>query len=148
MQINELIYNLAKETNMTLADLARSINESPQNFSNKLKRGTLSLDEFQKLADALNIDFNVSFRFNNNRKISLNDTNINDENVLEFCIFCIEKLKENLKISGIDAYSLLAEKTDLLYSYIAKNFDTFHSQGEQYIIDDLIEVLSIRSVTV
>ena len=144
MQINDLIYRLAKETNMSLADIARSINESPQNFSNKLKRGTLSLDEFQEIADALNIDFNVSFKLKNNNIISINDSGIDSDDVLEFCIFCIEKLKEDLKISGAKAYSLLAEQTDILYSYIAKNFDVLHSQGEKYIVNDLKEILSDR----
>ena len=148
MQINDLIYRLAKETNMSLADIARSINESPQNFSNKLKRGTLSLDEFQKIANALNIDFNVSFKLKDNSIISLSDSTIDNDEVLEFCIFCIEKLKEDLKISGVEAYSLLAEQTDLLYSYIAKNFDVLHTQGEKYIVNDLKEILSKQEISI
>ena len=147
MKINDLIYSLAKEENISLASIARLINESPQNFNNKLKRGTLSLDEFNKIAEALGIEFNVSFKLKNNKKISINSVKIPNEDILEFCIFCIEKLKDDLGISGKEAYDLLTKKTDLLYTYIVDNFDSLHSQGEGYIVDDIKDVLKRKQVS-
>jgi len=143
MNINDLVYDLSKSMNISLAKIAKAINQSPQNFNNKLKRGTLSLNELEQIADALNIDFSISYTLPN-KKLSFRNNNIVDNNILEFCVFCIEKLKDDLKLDGQEAYDLLSEQTNLLYPYIVKNYEVLHTQGEQYIINDLKEVLSSR----
>lgn len=148
MNINSIIYALAREENLSIASIARLINMSPQNFNNKLKRNSLSLEDFNNIAKALNIDFDVSFKLKNNKTISINDQNIKDDNVLEFCIFCIERLKDELNITGKEAYDMLANKTNILYSYISKNYEVLHTQGEEYIINDLKDVLNKTGVSI
>ena len=143
MNINELVYDLAKIMHISLAQMARAINQSPQNFNNKLKRGTLSLNELSEIAEALNIDFCLSYD-TPYKKISFRNNSIINSDILEFCIFCIEKLKENINISGEEVYELLANQTNILYPYIVKNYEILHTQGEQYIINDLKEVLNER----
>lgn len=57
---------------------------------------------------------------------------------IEFAIFCIENVAEKLKMPGVDAYDLIAKKTDILYGYIIPNYEVLHTQGKEYIVNDLI----------
>lgn len=141
MNINEIVYDLAKQMNISLASIARAIHQSPQNFSNKLSRGTLSLKELGEIAEAFNLDFSISYGIEGNNKLLFRRNSIVNVDILEFVVFCIEKLKDDMKISGVDAYKTLTEKTNILYPYIVKNYEVLHTQGEQYIVNDLKEVM-------
>jgi hypothetical protein len=39
---------------------------------------------------------------------------------LEFAVFCIESIAEDLGLKGDEAYKLLAEKSDILDNYIVQ----------------------------
>ncbi len=67
-----------------------------------------------------------------------------DEKVLEFTIFCIESLAEQLGMSAKDIYKLINSDTDILQSYIIPCYEPLHSQSKHYIVEDLIEVLKER----
>ena len=67
---------------------------------------------------------------------------------LEFSVFCIENIAEHLGINGDEAYRLLAEKSDILDNYIIPYYDTLHTQGKDYIVNELMEVMSERGLTV
>ncbi|MBF8982332.1 DUF3791 domain-containing protein [Lutibacter sp. B2] len=67
-----------------------------------------------------------------------------DEKVLEFAIFCIESLAEQLKMSAKETYKLVNEDTDILQSYIIPCYEPLHSQSKHYIVEDLIEILKER----
>ena len=60
---------------------------------------------------------------------------------LEFAIFCIENIAKRLGISGSEAYDLLVSGDDVLDSYIVKHYDALHTQGKDYIVDDVLGVL-------
>ena len=47
--------------NISVSELARRIGQTPQNFSKKLKRETVSLDELKAIADVLDIKFVQAF---------------------------------------------------------------------------------------
>jgi transcriptional regulator with XRE-family HTH domain len=47
--------------NISVAELARRIGQTPQNFNKKLKRETVTLDELKAIADVLNIKFEQTF---------------------------------------------------------------------------------------
>ncbi|MDO4840722.1 MAG: DUF3791 domain-containing protein [Desulfovibrionaceae bacterium] len=65
---------------------------------------------------------------------------------LEFAIFCIENVVARLHINGQKAYDLLAEKTDILNQYIIPEYEMLHTQGKEYIVDDIINVMKERGV--
>lgn len=65
-----------------------------------------------------------------------------NEKVLEFTIFCIESLAEQLGMSAKDIYKLINSDTDILQSYIIPCYEPLHSQSKHYIVEDLIEVLN------
>jgi len=136
MNINDAITKISKDLNISLASIAKAINESPQNFNNKLKRGTLSLNELEAISKALNISFNSSFTIDK-KQINITSNSIDNRDVLEFAIFCIERLKVDMKLEGPEAYDLLASKTNVLYSYIIRHYDVLHTLDESYIMKDL-----------
>ena len=67
---------------------------------------------------------------------------------LEFSVFCIENLAEDLGLKGDEVYNLLSEKSDILDNYIIPCFDALHTQGREYIVNDIIEVMRERGLPV
>ena len=55
MTTAEQLKILCIQMNISMSELARRIGQSPQNFSAKLKRGTITDTDLVKIADVLNI---------------------------------------------------------------------------------------------
>lgn len=60
---------------------------------------------------------------------------------LEFVIFCIENIAKELHMDARVVYTKLTEDSNLLISYIAANYDVLHTQGREYIVNDVISVM-------
>lgn len=71
MTTAEQIKVLCVRMDISISELARRIGQSPQNFSAKLKRGTITDKELVKIADTLNISYEQSFTLPNGEKIKL-----------------------------------------------------------------------------
>lgn len=69
MTTSEMIRELCEKKNISLAELARRIGQSPQNFNKKLKRGTVSFEEMMEIAKALNVKFEQAFVLLDGEKI-------------------------------------------------------------------------------
>lgn len=52
---------MCEKLNISIAELSRCIVQSPQYFSKKLKRETLTLKELIKIADVLDITYEQAF---------------------------------------------------------------------------------------
>ena len=65
---------------------------------------------------------------------------------LEFAVFCIENIARRLNRNGAEVYSLLAEKSDILTTYILANWEVLHTQDKDYIVDDILEVMREKGV--
>ena len=61
MTTSEQIRVLCVRTGVSLSELARRINQSPQNFNAKLKRNTITQDELNMIADALGVTYEQYF---------------------------------------------------------------------------------------
>lgn len=72
--------------------------------------------------------------------------NIEKSRELEFAIFCIENVAAKLGVSAEKVYNALAEKSDILNGYIIPEYEILHTQGKEYIVDDIIEVMKERGV--
>lgn len=72
---------------------------------------------------------------------------IRNESELEFAIFCIENLADKLNKKPEDLFRILTERTDLLYGYIIPSYDVLHTQGKAYILEDLIDLMQKKGVT-
>lgn len=71
MTTAEQLKVLCIQMNISMSELARRIGQSPQNFSAKLKRGTITDIDLVKIADVLNILYEQSFILPNGKKIQL-----------------------------------------------------------------------------
>lgn len=65
---------------------------------------------------------------------------------LEFAIFCIENVASKLHIDAQKVYMALTEQTDILQEYIIPEYEVLHTQGKDYIVDDIIDVMKERNV--
>jgi len=63
-----------------------------------------------------------------------------------FSVFCIEALADELGITGDKIYKMLTEDSDILDCYIVPCYDVLHTQGKEYLVQDLIELLQKRGV--
>ncbi len=67
---------------------------------------------------------------------------------LEFAIFCIENVAIRLGVGAEKVFAALTEKSDILDSYILPCYDVLHTQGKDYIVDDILDVMAQRGVEV
>ena len=65
---------------------------------------------------------------------------------LEFAVFCIENVSEQLGLTGKEIYNLLTENCDILDSYIIPSYDSLHTQGKEYIVNDIIDYMREKSL--
>ena len=72
--------------------------------------------------------------------------NIEKSRELEFAIFCIENIAAKLGVSAEKVYDAMTEKSDILNDYIIPEYEILHTQGKEYIVDDIIEVMKERGV--
>ncbi len=75
------------------------------------------------------------------------DTNAQEFKALEFAVFCIENVAKKLEVDGTAAYDMLAAQTDILQNYIIPCYDVLHTQGKEYIVNDLIDMLKAKGVS-
>lgn len=73
MTASDMIRELCEKKNISLAELARRIGQSPQNFNKKLKRGTVSFEEMMEIAKALNVKFEQAFVLPTGEKIEISN---------------------------------------------------------------------------
>nr|DAU81109.1 MAG TPA: Cro/C1-type HTH DNA-binding domain protein [Caudoviricetes sp.] len=69
MTTSDMIRTLCEKQNISLAELCRRIDQSPQNFNKKLKRGTVSFEEMLAIAKALGVEYEQAFVLPDGEKI-------------------------------------------------------------------------------
>ena len=67
---------------------------------------------------------------------------------LEFAVFCIENVAAALGKTSGDVYRALSGDNGILHQYIVPSYDVLHTQGRDYIINDIREVMAERGVVV
>lgn len=71
MNTSNLIKELCKKKGISISELARRIGQTPQNFSKKLKRETVSTEELMLIADELGVIFEQSYVLDNGEKLTI-----------------------------------------------------------------------------
>lgn len=66
-------------------------------------------------------------------------------NEIEFAIFCIENVAAKLNRDAAVTYDIL-KTSGILYEYILPCYDVLHTQGKDYIINDIIELMKRKGV--
>ncbi len=69
MTIDEQIKILCVRSNISIAELARRIGQSPQNLCGKMKRKSFTVSDLEKIASATNSTFERSFILENGDKV-------------------------------------------------------------------------------
>jgi len=67
---------------------------------------------------------------------------------MEFSVFCIESIAERLGQTGDVIYEKLTKESNILNDYIVSCYDVLHTQGKEYIVDDIIGVMKQKGVEV
>lgn len=73
MRIDEQLKILAVKSNMTLAEMARRLDKSPQAFSQKMKRGNFTIDDLYDIALATDSRLECAFILSNGDRIILEE---------------------------------------------------------------------------
>ena len=71
MRIDEQIKMLCVKSDLSLSEIGRRLNKTPQAFSQKMKRGNFTIDELNDIALVSGCKFECSFLFPNGDKISI-----------------------------------------------------------------------------
>lgn len=61
MKTSDMIRRLCEQMNISVSELARRLDQSPQNFGKKLKRETITLEELKAIADVMDVKFEQAF---------------------------------------------------------------------------------------
>ncbi len=70
---------------------------------------------------------------------------IKEIKILEFVIFCIENVALRLHINAEVVYDALHDK-GIINEYIVPEYDILHTQGKEYIVDDILDVMAKKGV--
>lgn len=69
MTTSEQIRVLCVRTGISLSELARRIDQTPQNFNAKLKRNTVTQDELNRIAKVLDVKYEQYFVLANGEQV-------------------------------------------------------------------------------
>lgn len=67
---------------------------------------------------------------------------------LEYAVFCLENVAESLGKPTPEVYDALTKRSDILYGYILPCYDALHTQGKEYIVADILEVMREKGLDV
>lgn len=98
----------------------------------KKMKVTIVRKQLQNVTEVSNMDKNES---------------IHNSRELEFAVFCIENVAESLGVSPQEVYKMFKDKSDILYGYIVPEYEILHTQSKEYIVNDIIELMHERGVT-
>lgn len=73
MSTSDLVRKLCREEGISIAQLARRIGQTPQNFNKKLHRETVSTEELMAIANELEIKFEQSYILEDGKKLSISN---------------------------------------------------------------------------
>jgi hypothetical protein len=66
--------------------------------------------------------------------------NMNGDTLL-FAVFCIEGIAEYLEADGAGVFRLLTGNGNILDTYILEHYDVLHTQGKDYIVEEITELM-------
>ena len=78
----------------------------------------------------------------------MQEKSIQNQNELEFAVFCIENVADKLGVNAEKVYRAFTEKSNILHGYIVPEYEVLHTQSKEYIVDDLLDVMKERGVKV
>lgn len=79
----------------------------------------------------------------------MRETSVNDipPDALRFAVFAIESVAERLGTTGDATYRAFVDDSDILHGYIIPSYDALHTQGKDYIVNDIVELMKLKGVS-
>ncbi len=74
MTTSDMIRELCNKMNISLAELCSRTEQTPQNFNKKLQRGTVSFKEMAKIAEVLDVGYELAFVLPDGEKIEISNS--------------------------------------------------------------------------
>lgn len=71
---------------------------------------------------------------------------IENQDELEFALFCIENLAIKSGVPAQRVYHALTKDSSILKTYIIPGYDILHTQSKDYILDDITHVMKEAGV--
>ena len=71
LRIDEQIKLICVKSNISMAEMARRLNKSPQSFNQKIKRGNFTIDELSNIALVAGCIFKCQFEYPNDETITI-----------------------------------------------------------------------------
>lgn len=68
-----------------------------------------------------------------------------NKDILDFTTYCIGNLSRRLGLSQGEVYSKLVS-SGILYGYIVPAYDTLHTFGKEYLVQDLTDYMHEKGV--
>lgn len=65
---------------------------------------------------------------------------------LEFTVFCIENVAKRLAVGGEEIYQMFTEESDILNEYIVLEYEVLRTQGKEYLVDELLDIMKERKL--
>lgn len=65
-----------------------------------------------------------------------------DKKINDFIVFCMENYKEKERLTGKQVFKLFNEYGVL--DYLSDGYEVLHTQGKEWIMNDIDEFLSVR----
>jgi len=65
---------------------------------------------------------------------------------IEFAIFCIENVADKLETTGKEIFNCLTINSNILDNYVIPSYDVLHTQGKNYIVNDIIDCMKEAGV--
>ena len=78
----------------------------------------------------------------------MTDERIKNSSELEFAVFCIENVAAKLGVDAERVYQAFTEQSDILNGYIVPEYEVLHTQGREYIVADILDVMRERGVEI
>lgn len=131
-----MISDLMEKNSMTKYALAKK-SGVPYTTVSDIVKGKVRLEKCEaetvyKLSKALGTTVEALLR-----------TNIKER--VEFAVFCIESIADRTGADASQVYEAL-KKSLIMDSYILPNYEVLHTQGKEYIVDDILEVMKEKGV--
>ena len=73
MNTSDLIKKLCKEKCISIPERSRRLGQSPQNFTKKLQRETVTTDELMDIGNVLGVKYEQSFTLETGEKLSISN---------------------------------------------------------------------------
>ncbi len=73
---------------------------------------------------------------------------IKNKSELEFAVFCIENIAIKSGASPTRVYDALTKDSDILNNYIVPCYDVLHTQGKEYIVNDILDFANKKGIII